>query len=88
MTSNARTAAIDHTEHAADPRLGPVPPAGAAPAALGILHPVIGLPLSSILAALAMSFSSEIAISNAGRLKRYTLVDVAAWRLMAAISAP
>jgi len=48
------------------------------PVALGVLYPVIGLLLSPILAALAMSFSSVTVISNANRLKRFKLVEVAA----------
>ncbi|MBI3746917.1 MAG: HAD-IC family P-type ATPase, partial [Chloroflexi bacterium] len=48
------------------------------PVALGILYPFIGLLLSPILAALAMSFSSVTVISNANRLKRFKLVEVAA----------
>ena len=48
------------------------------PVALGILYPFIGLLLSPILAALAMSFSSVTVISNANRLKRFKLQEVAA----------
>ncbi|OGO54182.1 MAG: copper-translocating P-type ATPase [Chloroflexi bacterium RBG_16_70_13] len=48
------------------------------PVALGVLYPVIGLLLSPILAALAMSFSSVTVISNANRLKRFKLAEVAA----------
>jgi Cu+-exporting ATPase len=48
------------------------------PVALGILYPFIGLLLSPILAALAMSFSSVTVISNANRLKRFRLQEVAA----------
>lgn len=48
------------------------------PVALGVLYPFIGLLLSPILAALAMSFSSVTVISNANRLKRFKLVEVAA----------
>jgi len=48
------------------------------PIALGLLYPFIGLLLSPILAALAMSFSSVTVISNANRLKRFKLAEVAA----------
>ena len=48
------------------------------PVALGVLYPFIGLLLSPILAALAMSFSSVTVISNANRLKRFKLQEVAA----------
>ncbi len=48
------------------------------PVALGILYPFVGLLLSPILAALAMSFSSVTVISNANRLKRFKLSEVAA----------
>ncbi|OGO58205.1 MAG: copper-translocating P-type ATPase [Chloroflexi bacterium RBG_16_72_14] len=48
------------------------------PVALGVLYPFVGLLLSPILAALAMSFSSVTVISNANRLKRFKLVEVAA----------
>ncbi len=48
------------------------------PVALGILYPFIGLLLSPILAALAMSFSSVTVITNANRLKRFELKEVAA----------
>jgi Cu+-exporting ATPase len=48
------------------------------PVALGILYPILGLLLSPILAALAMSFSSVTVISNANRLKRFKLQEVAA----------
>jgi Cu+-exporting ATPase len=48
------------------------------PVALGILYPILGLLLSPILAALAMSFSSVTVISNANRLKRFKLVEVVA----------
>ena len=48
------------------------------PVALGILYPFIGLLLSPILAALAMSFSSVTVIINANRLKRFKLQEVAA----------
>ncbi len=47
------------------------------PVALGLLYPFFGLLLSPILAALAMSFSSVTVISNANRLKRFKLVEVA-----------
>ncbi len=48
------------------------------PIALGVLYPFIGLLLSPILAALAMSFSSVTVISNANRLKRFRLQEVSA----------
>ncbi len=48
------------------------------PIALGLLYPLIGLLLSPILAALAMSFSSVTVISNANRLKRFKLAEVGA----------
>jgi Cu+-exporting ATPase len=48
------------------------------PVALGILYPFTGLLLSPILAALAMSFSSVTVITNANRLKRFKLAEVAA----------
>ena len=48
------------------------------PIALGVLYPFIGLLLSPILAALAMSFSSVTVISNANRLKRFRLQEVPA----------
>ena len=48
------------------------------PIALGVLYPFVGLLLSPILAALAMSFSSVTVISNANRLKRFRLQEVAA----------
>ena len=41
------------------------------PIALGLLYPIVGLLLSPILAAGAMSFSSVTVISNANRLKRW-----------------
>jgi len=41
------------------------------PVALGILYPVLGILLSPLLAALAMSFSSVTVISNANLLKRW-----------------
>ncbi len=47
------------------------------PIALGVLYPFVGLLLSPILAALAMSFSSVTVISNANRLKRFKLAEVA-----------
>jgi P-type Cu+ transporter len=47
------------------------------PVALGVLYPFIGLLLSPILAALAMSFSSVTVIGNANRLKRFKLQEVA-----------
>jgi Cu+-exporting ATPase len=46
------------------------------PIALGILYPFVGLLLSPILAALAMSFSSVTVITNANRLKRFRLQEV------------
>ena len=48
------------------------------PVALGVLYPFLGLLLSPILAALAMSFSSVTVIGNANRLKRFKLAEVAA----------
>ena len=48
------------------------------PVALGILYPFVGLMLSPILAALAMSISSVTVISNANRLKRFRPQEVAA----------
>jgi len=48
------------------------------PVALGVLYPLVGLLLSPILAALAMSFSSVTVISNANRLKRFRLQEVSA----------
>jgi Cu+-exporting ATPase len=47
------------------------------PVALGVLYPFVGLLLSPLLAALAMSFSSVTVISNANRLKRFKLTEVA-----------
>ena len=47
------------------------------PIALGVLYPVFGILLSPLLAALAMSFSSVTVISNANRLKRFKLLEVA-----------
>ena len=41
------------------------------PIALGLLYPFLGILLSPILAAAAMSFSSVTVISNANRLKRF-----------------
>jgi Cu+-exporting ATPase len=47
------------------------------PVALGVLYPFLGVLLSPILAALAMSFSSVTVISNANRLKRFRLKEMA-----------
>ena len=41
------------------------------PIALGLLYPIVGILLSPILAAAAMSFSSVTVIGNANRLKRF-----------------
>jgi Cu+-exporting ATPase len=45
------------------------------PVALGVLYPFLGILLSPMLAALAMSFSSVTVVSNANRLKRWKLAS-------------
>ena len=46
------------------------------PIALGVLYPFLGILLSPLLAAAAMSFSSVTVISNANRLKKWTPKEV------------
>jgi len=46
------------------------------PVALGLLYPFLGLLLSPLMAALAMSFSSVTVISNANRLRRWKSKEV------------
>ena len=46
------------------------------PIALGLLYPFLGILLSPLLAALAMSFSSVTVISNANRLRHFKLKEV------------
>jgi len=46
------------------------------PIALGVLYPLVGLLLSPLMAAAAMSFSSVTVISNANRLRRWRPKEV------------
>ena len=46
------------------------------PIALGVLYPFVGLLLSPLMAAAAMSFSSVTVISNANRLRRWRPKEV------------
>ena len=46
------------------------------PIALGVLYPFLGILLSPLLAAAAMSFSSVTVISNANRLKKWTPKEI------------
>ncbi len=48
------------------------------PVALGVLYPIVGILLSPILAAAAMSLSSVTVITNASRLGRFTPTEVSA----------